>query len=113
MAATTKLYKKVVKDDTTASLTTLFTCPAGKTCLLLSLLIASKSASGVDVTVRLTDSATGKQIYWLKDVNLPQGSTLNGLPEGKVVLQPGDIIQVMTSITTTADMTLSYIEDVN
>lgn len=88
--------------------TTVYTVPAGMTTVVIGLRIANKNESesiGVDVEVA-GDRFLGDE------TPIPIGSSIDALGSGKLVMQAGEVIRVRSTLATSADVTLSILEDV-
>ncbi|MBO4169545.1 hypothetical protein [Cereibacter azotoformans] len=77
----------------TAGFGTVYTCPAGKTAVILSAQVANVEAAQVGVSLRWTDASVGGAVTYLTDeVQVPAAAALNPLA-GKLVLEAGDTLE--------------------
>tara|TARA_B000000460_G_scaffold220913_1_gene172724 strand:- start:389 stop:727 length:339 start_codon:yes stop_codon:yes gene_type:complete len=95
------------------SLETVYTVPAATTAVMIGAMMANKSASAITVDVQIvTASSAGENaddVYIIKSVSIPTGGTLEAI-EGKVVLETGDIVKALASVTAALDVALSVME---
>ena len=101
MANTFKLKTKAGID---ASLTTVYTVPSSTTTVIIGLTVAN---------VIVTASSSGENaddVYVVKDIPLPSGSSIEVMSGNKIVLETGDIVKVKGSTTDAVDAILSIME---
>lgn len=74
---------------------TAYTCPVGKTAVIIFGQVSNIEASQVGVSIRWTDASAGGAITYLTDeVQVPGAAALGPFANGKLVLEAGDSIQV-------------------
>ena len=111
MANTFKLKTKAGID---ASLVTVYTVPASTTTVVIGLTIANIKGSSVTADAQIvTASSSGENaddVYVVKDIPLPAGSSVEVMAGNKIVLEAGDIVKVKGSVTDAVDAILSIME---
>ena len=111
MANTFKLKTKAGID---ASLVTIYTVPANTTTVIIGLTISNIKGSSVTSDAQIvTASSSGENaddVYLVKDIPLPTGSSIEIMSGNKIVLEAGDIVKVKGSVTNAVDALLSVME---
>jgi hypothetical protein len=111
MANTFKLKTKAGID---ASLTTVYTVPGSTTTVIIGLTISNVKGSSVTADAQIvTASSSGENaddVYVVKAIPLPAGSSVEVMAGNKIVLEAGDIIKVKGSVTDAVDAILSIME---
>ena len=111
MANTFKLKTKAGID---ASLVTIYTVPANTTTVIIGLTISNIKGSSVTSDAQIvTASSSGENaddVYLVKDIPLPTGSSIEIMSGNKIVLEAGDIVKVKGSVTNAIDALLSVME---
>ena len=87
---------------------TVYTTPSATTTVFLGIALANISASTIYASV-LIEKAADDNIFYLKDIPLPTGSTVDALA-GKLVLQTGDVLKVKSDTANSLDTILSIME---
>ena len=111
MANTFKLKTKAGID---ASLLTIYTVPANTKTVIIGLTIANVKGASVTADAQVvTASSSGENaddVYLIKDIPLPAGSSIEIMSGNKIVLEAGDIVKVKGSVTDAVDALLSVME---
>ena len=111
MANTFKLKTKAGID---ASLVTVYTVPGSTTTVVIGLTIANINAGSVTADAQIvTASSSGENaddVYVVKAIPLPAGSSVEVMAGNKIVLQATDKIQVKGSVADAVDVILSIME---
>ena len=111
MANTFKLKTKAGVD---ASLATVYTVPSSTTTVIIGLTIANVKGSSVTADAQIvTASSSGENaddVYVVKDIPLPAGSSVEIMGGNKIILETGDIVKVKGSTTDAVDAILSIME---
>ena len=107
-------FKKAVQSSigVTASPTSLYTVPAGKTSILIELDLCNKTNASVQCGVILSHGGS-TDIHLIKNVPIPAGSTLKVISGQKIVAEQNDVVKVYASNASSVDAVLSILEDVN
>jgi hypothetical protein len=111
MANTFKLKTKAGID---ASLVTIYTVPSSTKTVIIGLTIANVKGSSVTADAQVvTASSSGENaddVYLIKDIPLPAGSSIEIMSGNKIVLEAGDVVKVRGSVTNAIDALLSVME---
>ena len=113
MANTFKLKTKAGID---ASLVTVYTVPTSPatTTVVIGLTLANINAGSVTADAQIvTASSSGENaddVYVVKSIPLPAGSSVEVMAGNKIVLEAGDIVKVKGSVTDSIDAILSIME---
>lgn len=107
-------FKKAVQSSigVTASPTSLYTVPAGKTSILIELDLCNKTNASVQCGVILSHGGS-TDINVIKNVPIPAGSTLKVISGQKIVAEQNDVVKIYASNASSVDAVLSILEDVN
>ena len=93
---------------------TLYTVPSSTTTIVIGLMLCNIHTTSVTVDVQLvsdtSDTETNERVLLAIDVTIPNGSTLELLTGGKVVLQTTDVLKIDCSVASKIDATLSILE---
>jgi len=111
MANTFKLKTKAGVD---ASLVSLYTVPANTTTVIIGLTISNVKGASVTADAQIvTASSSGENadnVYLVKTIPLPTGSSIEIMAGNKIVLEAGDIVKVKSSVSDGVDALLSIME---
>lgn len=87
--------------------------PVAKTSYLIECDVACLDSSGVQVSVKLVKSG-GTEAHVVKNAPVPSGSSIQVIDGQKIVLEPGDALQVKCeTVGKAVDVIVSLVEDVN
>ena len=89
--------------------TNILTAGGSSTLILLSALVANKTSSSANVDIYLKPSS-GDEVYFLKAVPVPAGSSLELISGSKIILESGDILRARCDTASAADLTVSYLD---
>jgi len=78
----------------TPSTENVYTCPVGKTSILIGCDIANLTNSGVSVTVAIYDASKAEAFNIVQSAPIAVGSSLQVINKQKHILEEGDILQV-------------------
>jgi len=102
-------FKSYPSKDVGTSAATIYTCPSATQTTLIGLSVANTSASPITADAYITRSAV--DYYLIKSGVVPVGGALVIVGgEQKVVLEPSDVLKVVTSAATSADVACSLLE---
>jgi hypothetical protein len=103
------LFKSFPSKNVGTSAATIYTCPSATQTTLIGLSVANTSASPITTDAYITRSAV--DYYLIKGGVVPVGGTLVIVGgDQKVVLEPSDVLKVVTSAATSADVACSLLE---
>jgi hypothetical protein len=103
---------KSVGDNITTSLSDLITVPVGSTLIVALLQVANVNQyayGSADVTVMWYQASSGKSMAIASGLSIPSKTSIS-LLEGKLVLLAGDKIRIQSSVSSTLDIIMSYLE---
>ena len=106
MANTFKLKTKANVGLTTSNV---YVVPASTTTVVIGVTLANTSGSGINVGVGVT-RASADDISVLKNVPIPQGSSLEFMSGNKVVLEATDSLTAYSDVNNTLDVALTIME---
>ena len=102
-----------------ANTSTIYTCPAATTTVVLALLLSNKHSSSVDTSVQLVSATNNSgnnsnigsnaSAYIIKDVTIDEKTSLELMAGQKYILQVGDSVKVYAA-NTNIDVVFSYME---
>ena len=111
MANTFKQATKssLVTDAVTSTNTNILVAGASSTVIILNALVANKTSTSANVDVYLVPNS-GDNVYLLKNVPVPAGSSLELITGSKIILEASDVIRARCDTATAMDITLSYLD---
>jgi|Laugrespbdmm15sd_2_1035082.scaffolds.fasta_scaffold92529_2 hypothetical protein len=102
-------FKNFLSKNVGTSAATVYTCPASTQTTIIGFSIANTSASPITCDAYITSSAVN--YYLVKTATVPVGGSLVIVGgDQKVVLEPTDVLLVVTSAATSADVVCSLLE---
>jgi hypothetical protein len=105
MANTFKLKTKTGVNG--AALTAVYTVPSSTTAVIIGLTIANIKGASITADAQIvTASSSGENaddVYIVKDVPLPAGSSIEVMSGNKIILEAGDIVKASGSNASGAD----------
>ena len=117
MANTFKVVTFAAEPNSAGSPYTIYTVPGSTTTVVIGLVLANIHSSAVTAEVELVSTTSGGGraanngiSFLVKDVNIPNGSSLEILSGGKVILETGDLLRVDCSVADKLSGTLSIME---
>lgn len=106
MANNFKLKTKASVGVTTVGI---YTVPGATTTTILGITLANVSGSGINVTVGIARTIAD-DVSIIRNVPIPQGSSLEFMAGNKVVLEPQDEVNVKSDVASSLDVSLSILE---
>ena len=106
MANTFKLKTKANVGTTTADV---YVVPSSTTCVVIGDTLSNTSGSGINVGIGITRSSTD-DVNLMKNVPIPQGSSLEFMQGNKVVLEATDTFTAESDVNSTLDVALTIME---
>ena len=106
MANNFKLKTKASVGVTTVGI---YTVPGATTTTILGITLANVSGSGINVTVGIARTVAD-DVSIIRNVPIPQGSSLEFMAGNKVVLEPDDEVNVKSDVLNSLDVSLSILE---
>ena len=87
----------------------IYTAPAATTTVVIGITLANTSGQGINVGIGIT-RASADNISLMKNVPIPQGSSLEFMQGNKIVLEPTDTITAKSDISSSLDVALTIME---
>ena len=106
MANTFKLKTKANVGVTTSNV---YVAPSATTTVVIGVTLANTSGQGINVGIGIT-RASADDISVLKNVPIPQGSSLEFMQGNKVVLETTDSITALSDVNNSLDVALTIME---
>jgi len=106
MANTFKLKTKANVGTATSDV---YVVPSSTTCVVIGVTLSNTSGSGINVGIGITRSSTD-DVNLMKNVPIPQGSSLEFMQGNKVVLEATDTFTAVSDVNTTLDVALTIME---
>jgi len=106
MANTFKLKTKASVGVTTQNV---YVVPASTTATVIGITLANISGSGINVAIGIT-RASSDDVSLLKNVPIPQGSTLEFMQGNKIVLETTDTLTAKSDSASSLDVALTILE---
>ena len=107
MANTFKLKSKASVGVTTVGI---YTSPAATTTVVIGITCANVSGGSINVGIGVSRGANGDDISLLKNVPIPQGSSLEVMSGNKVVIQTADTVTAKSDVADSLDVALTIME---
>jgi hypothetical protein len=102
-------FRNYLSKDVGTSPATIYTCPSATQTTVIGFSVANTSTSPITCDAYITSSAV--DYYLIKTGTVPVGSSLVIVGgDQKVVLEAADVVKVVTSAATSADVVLSVLE---
>lgn len=102
-------FKLKTKASVGVSTVGIYTVPTATTTTVIGITLANVSASGINVGVGITRTSADN-ISILKNVPIPQGSTLEFMGGNKLVLEATDTLTVKSDVASSLDVALTILE---
>ena len=106
MANNFKLKTKASVGVTTVGI---YTVPPLTTTTILGITLANVSGTGINVSVGIARTLAD-DVSIIRNVPIPQGSSLEFMAGNKVVLEPDDEVNVKSDVVSSLDVSLSILE---
>lgn len=102
-------FKSFPSKDVGTSAATIYTCPSATQTTLIGLSVANTTSSPITASAYITRSAVN--YYLISGATVPVGSALVIVGgDQKVVLETADVLKVVTSVASSADVACSLLE---
>ena len=111
MANTFKQATKssLVTDAVSSTNTNVLTAGASSTLIILNALVANKTSTSANVDIYMVPNS-GDNVYLLKSVPVPAGSSLELITGSKIILEASDVFRARCDTATAMDLILSYLD---
>ena len=102
-------FKLKTKSNIGVSTVGIYTVPPSKTSTVIGITLANISGGSINVTVGIARTVDD-DVSILKNVPIPQGSTLEVMQGNKIVLEAYDTINASSDINTSLDASVTILE---
>jgi len=102
-------FRRYIARNVGTSATSLVTASTYNT--IIGIKVANVTAS-TQIFVNVYVTVSGSDYYLAKNVPIPAGSSLE-LIEGKVVIQSGDVLKIVSDTATSCDVWVSTVDDIS
>ena len=102
-------FKLKTKSSVGVTTVGIYTVPVSTTTTILGITLANVSGSGINVTVGIARTLAD-DVSIIRNVPIPQGSSLEFMQGNKVVLEPDDEVTVKSDVLNSLDVSLSILE---
>ena len=102
-------FKLKSKNNIGVSTVGIYTVPASTTTVIIGVTAANVSGQGINVGIGITRASTD-DISVLKNVPIPQGSSLEFMQGNKVVLEATDTLTAESDVNNSLDVALTIME---
>tara|TARA_B100000902_G_C26913088_1_gene717891 strand:+ start:359 stop:685 length:327 start_codon:yes stop_codon:yes gene_type:complete len=102
-------FKLKTKNNVGTATSDVYVVPSSTTCVVIGVTLANTSGSGINVGIGITRSTTD-DVNLMKNVPIPQGSSLEFMQGNKVVLEATDTFTAVSDVNTTLDVALTIME---
>lgn len=102
-------FKLKTKSSVGVTTVGIYTVPGATTTTILGITLANVSGSGINVTVGIARTLAD-DVSIIRNVPIPQGSSLEFMAGNKVVLEPQDEVNVKSDVASSLDVSLSILE---
>ena len=102
-------YKLKTKANVGVTTVGVYTVPAATTTIIIGIALANVSGTGVNVGVGIT-RVSADNISLMKNVPIPQGSTLEFMGGNKMILEATDTLTIISDTVSSIDVSVSIME---
>jgi hypothetical protein len=103
------VFKLATKASVGVTTVGIYTAPMSTTSTIIGITLANVSGSGINVTVGIARSVSD-DVSLLRNVPIPQGSTLEFMQGNKIVLEQDDTLTVKTDVNASLDVAVTLLE---
>ena len=101
--------QSLVTDAISSTNTNILTAGGSSTLILLSAMVANKTSTSVNIDLYIVANV-GDNVYLLKDVPVPAGSSLELISGSKIIMESSDVLRARCDTSSAADITVSYLD---
>jgi hypothetical protein len=102
-------FKLKTKASVGVTTTNVYVVPGATTTTVIGITLANVSGSGINVGVGITRTSADN-VSILKNVPIPQGSSLEVMQGNKIVLEATDTLTVKSDVSASLDVALTIME---
>ena len=102
-------FKLKTKNNVGTATSDVYVVPSATTCVVIGVTLSNTSGQGINVGIGITRSSTD-DVNLMKNVPIPQGSSLEFMQGNKVVLEATDTFTAESDVNNTLDVALTIME---
>lgn len=102
-------FRLATKSNVGVSSVGIYTAPSGTTSTIIGITLANISGGGINVTVGIARTLEDS-VNILRNIPIPQGSSLEVMNGNKVVLEESDTLTVKSDVMNSLDASVSILE---
>ena len=103
-------FKLKSKNNIGVSTVGIYTVPASTTTVIIGVTAANISGQGNNVGIGISRGSNGDDISILKNVPIPQGSSLEIMQRNKIVVEAVDTVTAKSDVNNSLDVALTIME---
>lgn len=103
------VFKLATKASVGVTTVGIYTSPMSTTTTIIGITLANVSGTSINVTVGIARSVSD-DINLLRNVPIPQGSTLEFMQGNKIVLEQADTLTAKSDVTGSLDVAVTLLE---
>jgi len=103
------VFKLATKASVGVTTVGIYTAPMSTTSTIIGITLANVSGSGINVTVGIARSVSD-DVSLLRNVPIPQGSTLEFMQGNKIVLEQDDTLTAKSDVNGSLDLAVTLLE---
>jgi hypothetical protein len=104
------LFKSYTKANVGTATSAVYTAPAATTSVIIGMCLANTTASPVTANVLVDKAGASDTVYLAKSLELPDGTLYEFNAGNKIILETGDILQVVSNTSSSIDVMVSVLE---
>ena len=103
-------FKLKSKNNIGVSPVGIYTVPGATTTVIIGVTAANVSGQSINVGIGISRGSNGDDINILKNVPIPQGSSLEIMQGNKIVVESADTVTAKSDVNGTLDVALTIME---
>jgi len=103
------VFKSITDTGIGTSLTTVYTCPAATVAVVIGCNLSNTTGDQILCSVKVNKN-TGDDIYLIRNIPIPNGSSFEFIAGSKLVLEASDALEIESDTATSADVIVSVLE---
>ena len=103
-------FKLKSKNNIGVSTVGIYTVPGETTTVIIGVTAANVSGQSINVGIGISRGSNGDDINILKNVPIPQGSSLQIMQGNKIVVESADTVTAKSDVNGTLDVALTIME---
>ena len=103
-------FKLKSKNNIGVSTVGIYTVPGATTTVIIGVTCTNVSGQGINVGIGISRATNGDDISILKNVPIPQGSSLEIMQGNKIVVEAVDTVTALSDVNNSLDVALTIME---